>query len=111
MRASGPSEAELIFAKAARQRGWTFTMIGDHLKRSPDVVADWLRPKGAREFCRGEARSRVCGKGLRDDDVRAIRRAEGTYKAIGERYGISAPMVCHIKQRVRWAHVSDEGAA
>lgn len=53
---------------------------------------------------------------LTDDDVREIRRLrEGscphcgrgpmTFRAIGDRYGISAPMVHHIVSRRAWSHV------
>ena len=54
---------------------------------------------------RGEVRARLTGKGLTEEDVRAIRTRAGTYAAIGARYGVSSAMVGHIRNRTRWAHV------
>lgn len=55
--------------------------------------------------CRGEARSKITGKGLTDDDVRAIRALPLPYAAIAEQFGISIPMVSMIRSRKRWGHV------
>lgn len=57
--------------------------------------------------CKGEARSAIMGKGLTDDDVRAIRALPGPYASIGEQFNISPPMVYFIKTRKRWKHVGD----
>jgi hypothetical protein len=58
-------------------------------------------------YFKGAARSRLYGKGLSDDDVRAIRAAEGTLREIGKRYAMSDAMVHHIKHKRRWASVPD----
>jgi hypothetical protein len=59
---------------------------------------------------RGEARSRHFGKGLSDDDVRAIRALPGPLRTIGAQFNISAVMVHFIKKRRKWAHVQDMAA-
>lgn len=58
-------------------------------------------------YLRGEARSAITGKGLSDDDVRAIRALPGPYKHIGRQFNISAVMVHFIKRGKKWAHVQD----
>lgn len=45
-----------------------------------------------------------CAK-LCEDDIRAIRLAEGTLREIGARYGIGAVSVLRIQRRERWKHV------
>lgn len=42
---------------------------------------------------------------LTDEQVREIRRAEGTQRAIARLYGISQSLVFDIKSRRRWSHV------
>lgn len=59
-------------------------------------------------YCKGATRSAIHGKGLTDDDVRAIRAAEGRLVDIGKPYGISGVMVHFIKKRKKWAHVRDQ---
>lgn len=54
---------------------------------------------------KGEARSARHGKNLTDDDIRVIRDLEGPLRPIAKQFGISVPMVHHIKTRKRWAHV------
>lgn len=58
-------------------------------------------------YCRGEARAKITGKGLTDSDVRAIRALPGSGRSIAEQFGISEVMVHFIKRRKRWAHVKD----
>lgn len=59
-------------------------------------------------YVRGESRSRLYGKGLTDDDIRAIRALPGRLIDIAEQFNISAPMVHHIKHRRKWKHVPDQ---
>jgi hypothetical protein len=50
------------------------------------------------------------GKGsakITEDDVRAIRVAEGTCKDVGARFGICGASVHLIRHRVNWSHVED----
>lgn len=56
---------------------------------------------------RGEARSAKCGKGLTEDDIRAIRALPGPLSSIGAQFNISAPMVHFIRRGLRWAHVKE----
>lgn len=56
-------------------------------------------------YCKGERRSMLLGKGLTEADVRAIREDPRKLPEIGRAYGISAPMVHFIKKRKRWASV------
>lgn len=55
--------------------------------------------------CKGEDRAKITGKGLTEDQVRVIRALPGSYRSIGKTFGISAPMVCAIKNRRRWKSV------
>lgn len=57
--------------------------------------------------CRGEARAKITGKGLTEDDVRTVRALPGPDRLIAAQFGISAVMVHFIKRRKRWAHVKD----
>ena len=50
----------------------------------------------------GETNSRAK---LTNSDVLLIRSAEGTCKAIGDRFGVSPMTVSLIKRKKRWAHV------
>lgn len=43
---------------------------------------------------------------LTDDDVRAIRAADGTQSEIARRFGIDQSGVSEIRSRKRWAHVT-----
>ena len=54
---------------------------------------------------RGEARSKITGKGLTDSDVLAIRALPGKHRDIAAQFGISYVMVSLIKSRQRWRHV------
>jgi len=55
--------------------------------------------------CKGEARAKITGKGLTEEDVQAIRALPGPLHCIGEQFGISAAMVCMIRKRRKWASV------
>ena len=43
---------------------------------------------------------------LTDDDVRAIRRASGSYPEIAKQYGVSSKMIGFIKRGKSWRHVT-----
>lgn len=44
---------------------------------------------------------------LTEEDVRAIRKSEGTYKEIAARYGVYFSVIGKIRRREMWTHVSD----
>lgn len=56
---------------------------------------------------RGEARSKVLGKGLCDDDIRVIRALPGPLRLIAAQFRISVPMTSLIRSHKKWAHVKD----
>lgn len=43
---------------------------------------------------------------LSNDDVRAIRKAEGSYPQIAKQYGVSSKMIGYIKRGQSWKHVT-----
>ena len=43
---------------------------------------------------------------LTDDDIRAIRKASGSYPEIARRYGVSSKMIGYIKRGKSWRHVT-----
>lgn len=47
---------------------------------------------------------------LTDEQVRAIRRSNGSQSEIAERFGIDRSLVSLIRSGKRWAHLSDFGA-
>lgn len=52
-----------------------------------------------------EQRAREVGKGLTEDDVRAIRALPPPLKPIAEQFGVSIPMISLIRNRRKWRHV------
>lgn len=62
------------------------------------------RPK-TKPTARGE---RIGSAKLTEDQVRAIRKAVGSVRAIGREFGVSAETVSNIKRREAWTHVSDD---
>jgi hypothetical protein len=64
--------------------------------------------------CKSKGRHRfaiTCGEShykskLTDDDVRAIRASSGTFKEIGQRFGISESNAEFIFKRKTWKHVT-----
>lgn len=71
------------------------------LGRHEDNMADMVS-KGRAARLHG---NRNGGARLGIDEVEAIRQAQGRYRDIAARYGISASAVGLIKRRERWAHL------
>lgn len=57
---------------------------------------------------RGNRGARNGAAKLNEEQVIAIRAAEGSYESIGRSFGISRHHASLIKRRIRWAHVEGE---
>lgn len=67
--------------------------------------------KGRRAFPpvrRGEASNK---SRLTASQVLEIRKAEGTLRALGEKYGVSGTAIAYIKKGRNWAHVAEHNDA
>jgi hypothetical protein len=64
---------------------------------------DDMDRRGRRRPARGE---RQASAKLTDDDVRAIRAAAGSDRAVAKRFGVGHATVSTIRRRVTWRHVA-----
>jgi hypothetical protein len=77
----------------------------DHLWLGPPAAnnADmWAKGRGRSPGCKGKANGRAK---LTDDQVRVIRAAVGTQKAIGAQYGVNQTLISKIRLGKSWSHV------